>query len=222
MQITRKKIAMLAAEFLGTAVLVTIVLAVTRSNVGIPYFISIAVGLALAAMVLVLGNVSGAHLNPAVTIGLWSVRRVRAIPAIAYIAAQLLGGLAAYYLYSYLVNTTWEGTGKFDGRILMAEAAGALVFTMGWAAVMYQRYKGLRAAFVFGASLTLGLLVASTASIAAGVVSGGVVNPAVALGTQSWVWGTYVLGPVLGGIIGFNLYGLLFAPASELVEKSKK
>lgn len=218
----RKKIAMLMAEFVGVGVLTTVVLAVAQSNVGIPYFISSAVGLALVVLVLVLGNVSGAHLNPAVTVGLWSLRRIKTLPALAYVGVQLLGGIAAYYMYSYFVDATWENTGAFDARILVAEAVGALVFTMGIAAVLYQKHTGLQAAFTIGASLTLGVVIASTASVAAGVIGGGFVNPAIALGAQSWVWGTYVLGPILGGIIGFNLYALLFAPASELAEETQK
>lgn len=209
------------AEFVGTATLVTIALAVSQSNVGIPFFISMAVGLTMAVLVMVFGSVSGAHVNPAVTIGLLSLRRIKILPAIVYVAAQLLGGLAAYYLFTYFIGSTWENTGTFKAEILVAEAVGAAVFTMGIAAVLYQKYTGLQGAVVIGASLTLGLLVASIASVAAGVFGGGFVNPAVALGAQSWVWGTYVLGPVLGGIIGFNLYALLFAPAAELVKTEK-
>jgi glycerol uptake facilitator-like aquaporin len=58
------------------------------------------------------------------------------------------------------------------------------------------------------------------AILVAAAGSGGVVNPAVALGARSWVWGTFVLGPVLGGIIGFNLYSLLFAKSDVLVEET--
>lgn len=219
--ITRKRVAMLTAEFVGVAVLTTIVLAVAQSNVGIPYFISIAVGLALATLVLTLGRVSGAHLNPAVTIGLWSLRRIKTIPAIAYVAVQLLGGIAAYYMFAYFVDNTWSNTATFEARVLVAEAVGALVFTMGVAAVIFQKLEGLRAAFTIGASLTLGVLIASVASVAVGIFSGGFVNPAIALGAQSWEWGSYALGPVLGAIIGFNLYALLFAPATELVKVGK-
>lgn len=219
--VTRNKIAMLVAEFVGVGVLTTIALAVSQSNVGIPFFISGAVGLALAVLVLMLGNVSGAHLNPAITLGLWSLRRVKTLPAIGYIAAQLLGGLAAYYMFSYFVDSTWENAGTFDARILVAEAVGAFVFAMGWAAALYQKFTGLQQAAVIGASLTVGILIASTASVAAGVFSGGFINPAVALGAQAWVWGTYVLGPVLGAIIGFNLYALLFASAGELAASEK-
>ncbi|HSW99422.1 MAG TPA: aquaporin [Patescibacteria group bacterium] len=216
----RNKIAMLVAEFLGTGVLTAVVLSVSKSNIGIPYFVSMAIGLTLAALALVFGSISGAHLNPSITIGLWSARRIKTLPAIAYVAAQLLGGICAYLLYTYFVKTHWANGGKFESRVLVAESTGAFIFALGWAATVYRKLDGGKAAFVVGGSLAVGALVASAGS-------GGLLNPAVALGLRAWVWGTYVLGPVLGAIIGFNLYALLFAPGEALLEspldaKSKK
>lgn len=213
--LSRNKIAMLVAEFLGAGVLTAVFLAVSKSNIGIPYFVALGVGLTLAALVTMLGPVSGAHLNPAITLGLWSARRIKTLPALTYIVAQLLGAICAYLLYTYFVNSHWQNSGKFESRVLVAEATGAFVFALGWAATIYQRMEGARAAFTIGAALTIGALVAS-------VGSGGILNPAVALGARSWVWGTYVLGPVLGAIIGFNLYALLFAPADALVSPLDK
>jgi glycerol uptake facilitator len=204
---------MIMAEFLGAGLLTLAVLAVSKSTIGIPYFVAIAAGLVVATVTLTLGAVSGAHLNPIVTIGLWSLRKIKTVPAIVYIASQLLGGFAAYWLFTYLIGQTWPTSGEFEGKILVAEAAGAFIFALGWAAVVYQKFEPGKAAAVIGMSLMLAIVVSSAGA-------GGIVNPAVALGVKSWVWGTYVLGPVLGAIIGFNLYSLLFAPASALVEKT--
>jgi glycerol uptake facilitator-like aquaporin len=212
--LTRKRIAMIVAEFLGTALLTLAVLAVSKSTIGIPYFVSIAAGLVVAMATLALGAVSGAHLNPIVTIGLWSIRKVKTLPAIVYVAAQLLGGIGAYYLFTYFIGQTWTNVGEFEGRILVAEAVGGLIFSLGVAAAIYQKLEAGKAAALIGISLMLAVLVSAAGA-------GGIVNPAVALGVRSWVWGTYVLGPVLGAIIGFNLYSLLFAPAGALVEKTK-
>ncbi|HET7302405.1 MAG TPA: aquaporin [Candidatus Saccharimonadales bacterium] len=212
----RKKIAMVVAEFLGTGVLTLVVLGVSKSTIGIPYFIAIAAGLAVAAMTLALGSVSGAHLNPAITLGLWTTRKVKTLPTIVYIAAQLLGAFAAYWLYTYFIGQTWANTsGAFQGRVLAGEVAGTFIFSMAWAAAAYQKLSIGQAAAVIGMGLTLGI-------IAVAAASGGLLNPALALGTRMWVWSTYVLGPVLGAVIGFNLYALLFAPASGLLEGSKK
>lgn len=203
---------MILAEFLGTALLTLAVLAVSKSTIGIPYFVAIAAGLVVATATLTFGAISGAHLNPLVTIGLWSIRRVKALPAIVYVAAQLLGGIAAYFLFTYFVGQTFENTGDFEGKVLVAEAVGGFIFSLGVAAVVFQKLKGGLAAATIGMSLVLAVMVAAAGS-------GGIVNPAVALGARSWEWGTFALGPILGGIIGFNLYSLLFAPAAELAEK---
>jgi len=210
----KSKLAMIVAEFLGTGVLTSVVLSVSHSQLGIAYFIALAAGLVLIAMTFALGGVSGAHLNPAITIGLWSARRIRTLPAVVYIAAQLLGGICAYLLYTYFVNQHWPNSGKFDSRIMVAEVVGAFVFSLGWAATVYQKMENAKAAAVVGVSLALGIFIASSASA-------GLLNPAVALGARTWVWGTYVLGPILGAVIGFNLYALLFAPGESLLDRVK-
>jgi len=206
----RAKIAMVLAEFFGTAILTLVVLSVTRIQ-GSPFFVALAAGLTVAAMVLVLGKISGAQLNPAITLGLLTTRRIKALPAVAYAVAQLLGGWAAYGLYAYFVNAHIPNSGHFDSRVMVGEALGACVFAMGWAAQMYNRYEGGKAAFVVGGSLALGIIIAALASA-------GIVNPAVALGARMWGWGTYVLGPLLGAVIGFNLYAVFFAPVNALIE----
>lgn len=217
MLLERKKIAMVGAEFLGTAILTEVVLSVSKSNLGIPYFVALAAGLTIAAGTMVFGAVSGAHFNPIVTIGLLSARRVKPLPAVVYVAAQLLGAMAAYGLFVYLVvpEVKWPQPGHYSATVLIAEAVGGFVFSMGWAAAMYNKLEAGKAAFVTAASLIAGIVVAS-------VGSDGVLNPAVALGLHNWVWSTYVLGPILGAVIGFNLYALLFAPAASLVEAPSK
>lgn len=203
----RNKIAMLVAEFLGTAILTLVVLSVQRSTIGIAYFVALAAGLTVAAMSYIFSNVSGAHFNPAITIGAWTARKVKTLPALTYIVAQLLGGWAAYGIYTYFVNSSLQQIGgHFTARVLVAEAVGVFVFALVWAAVAAQKLN----ANLVGAGLTLGIVVASAASI-------GFLNPAVALGGRAWEiwgsmgWGTYVLGPVLGSIIAFNLYELVFS-----------
>lgn len=207
----RRRLAMLVAEFLGTGLLTLAVLSVQRSQLGLAYFVAIAAGLAVALLTYVLGNVSGAHLNPALTLALWTARRVKTVPALMYIAVQLLGAWAAYGLYHYFVNTDVQAVSQaFEGRILVAEAIGTMVFAMAWAAAAYNRFEEGRFATVAGLGFALAVIVASAASI-------GVANPALAEGVRAWEvfgengWGNYVLGPVLGAVIGVNLYGLLFA-----------
>jgi glycerol uptake facilitator-like aquaporin len=208
----RNKIAMLVAEFFGTAFLTAVILGVQRSTLGLPYFIALAGGIAVAYGMYAFGSVSGGQFNPALTIALWTARRVKTTAAILYIAVQLLGGWAAYAMYHYFVNTQVQAIHtSFSSRLLIAEAVGALIFGFGWAAAAYNRFENNKFATAAGLSFALGILIASAGSTAA------VVNPAVALGTRDWAWLTSVLGPVLGAVIGVNLYGLLFAPVEAVV-----
>ena len=213
----RRKIAMLVAEFLGTGLLTLVFLSVQRSTIGVPYFVALAAGLAVAMAVFVVGDNSGAHLNPAVTLALWTARKTGTIASALYIVMQLLGAWAAYALYTYFVNSSLQPIGgHYTGRVLVAEAVGTFILALGWAAVAYRRWLTGTNATVVGVSYALGIIVAAAAGI-------GLANPAVALGTRAWEiwgsmgWGTYVLGPVLGAIIAVNLYGLLFAPVEEVV-----
>jgi aquaporin Z len=89
-----------AAEFIGTFWLVlggcgSAVIAATFPNVGIGLLgVSLAFGLTVLTMVYAIGHISGGHLNPAVTIGLWTGKRIPASDLLPYIVAQVIGGIA--------------------------------------------------------------------------------------------------------------------------------
>ena len=127
---------------------------------------------------------------------------------------QLLGAAAAYWLFTYLYDGRLANVGEFDPRILLAEAFGTMLLAMGVAAAVFNNYKEGKSAATVGAVIVVAIMAAS-------IASAGLLNPAVALGVGSWVWGTYVLGPILGAVIGFNLYALLFAPAKEIIKVKK-
>lgn len=201
----RRRIATLVAEFLGTGVLTLLILSVQRSTIGVPFFVAMAAGLTLALMTLTLARTSGAHFNPAITLAMWTARKTSTVTALAYIAVQMLGAWGAFWLYKFYVNTPLQPVGgDFKTTILVAEAVGAAIFAFAIAGAMYQRFNAAVAATVAGLAYMIGIVAASSAAI-------GLLNPAVALGVNAWEWGTYVLGPVLGAIIGVNLYGMLFA-----------
>jgi aquaporin Z len=90
-----------SAEFLGTFWLVlggcgSAVLAAAFPNVGIGlHGVSLAFGLTVLTMAYAIGHISGCHLNPAVSIGLWAGGRFPANKLVSYIAAQVLGAIAA-------------------------------------------------------------------------------------------------------------------------------
>ncbi|HYH36381.1 MAG TPA: aquaporin [Candidatus Saccharimonadales bacterium] len=215
MRFGKKELAAYTAEFLGTGVLTLLVLSVQRSTIGVPFFVAIAAGLAVVVMSFAVAGTSGGYFNPALTLGMWTARKLSSVNTILFIAVQLLGAFAAFHLYSYFVgNPLQEVGGKFSGRVLTAEVVGTAIFAFGWAAAVYQRFSASVAASVAGLSLTVGIVAASAASI-------GILNPAVALGINAWVWGTYVLGPIVGAVIGVNLYSLLFATTGVPEAKSE-
>jgi aquaporin Z len=90
----------LAAEFIGTAWLVlggcgAAVLAAAFPQLGIGFLgVSLAFGLTVLTMAFAIGHVSGCHLNPAVSVGLWAGGRFKASELPAYIIAQVLGAIA--------------------------------------------------------------------------------------------------------------------------------
>ncbi len=198
----RNKIAMLVTEFLGTALLVVTILTVSRSGVGY----SLGMGLAMLMLVLVFGKHIVGYFNPAVSLGLWTAGRLNFFQTVGSIAAQFLGAFASWQLYEYLTGQELNQLtgGEFDAKILVAELIGAFVFSLGIAAVVYQAQAGLRWASTAAASLFLGVVAATVASL-------GLINPALALGVQAWDV-AYVVGPLVGGILGVNLYALLYAP----------
>lgn len=203
----RTQVAAVLAEFLGVAILTTVILAVSKSGVGFSLFIASAVGVTAGVFGMVVAAGSAPQFNPAVTLGLWTARKVPTPQAVMNIAAQFAGGFVALKLYQYLVNQPLNAiAGKaFDWRVLVAEAVGAFVLTFIIAAVVYQNYKGVRLAVAFGGAFFVGMMLAS-------VASNGIINPAIAVGLKSWSR-AYALGPLLGGIIGANVYAYLFAPA---------
>src|SRR5712691_218405 len=89
-----------SAEFLGTLWLVfggcgSAVIAAAFPNVGIGLLgVSLAFGLTVLTMAYAIGHISGCHLNPAVTIGLWTGKRIPASDILPYIVAQVLGAIA--------------------------------------------------------------------------------------------------------------------------------
>lgn len=205
MLLSREKIAPLMGELLGVFTLTFVILSVSKSAIGIPYFVAIAAGLVLAMVVIAVGKLSGAHINPAVTFGMWSVKQIGTLKALLYIAVQFMGAAFAWRLYTYLIDNSIPsiaGT-EFDWRIFTAEAVGTFIFTFGVAAALFQKQENSKFAATAGISLVLGIIVASS-------ISNGIINPAVALGVQSWSR-EYVIAPLVGGLVGVNLYAMLFA-----------
>lgn len=210
--LNKAKAVPVAAEFFGTGLLVSMILVLSNTT-AVSYFIATSAAVTLAAIVMMFGSVSGAHVNPAVTFGMWTARKMGTVRAISYIAAQLLGGLASWQLYQYLTNRTLSAKSvSFDTRIWVAELVGAAILSFAVAAVISKQADALNSALAIGTAFFVAIVVASTASA-------GYINPAVALGARSFS-GVYVLGPLVGGLVGVNLFYMLFG-VSEPKKASK-
>lgn len=114
------------AELVGTFIL-ALVATMTVVDVTPLY-----VGLTLAALVMTIGAVSGAHVNPAVTFGLWSMKKVKSIMLPFYWGAQLIGAMAAVVVAS-LISGSQLGLNfghflSFDWSVFAVEFIGATVF----------------------------------------------------------------------------------------------
>lgn len=216
-------------EFIG-AFLLTAVFMVVQGN---PLY----VGFALVTIVLIVGAVSGAHVNPLITIGAWVTRKIGNVRALVYIVAQILGAMLAYALLSAYVNGAAEvsqqaamygqvGAHIFEtakvpeGKewaILAAELLGSVIFAYAFAAAQRTQEK-LAAAFTIGFGLFLGLIVGGLGSAA--IIGGAaILNPATAIALQAFVnaegavqfWNIAIYGlvPLFGGVIGFALNELV-------------
>lgn len=207
--LNRRHVAALGAEFIGVMGLTLTLLAVGKSGVGYSLFLSGGVALAFVGLFLLVARLSGAHFNPAVTVGMWAARAVTTKRSVFYLAAQFAGGATAWALYTYLANQSLPTTAQaFDWRIMVAEGIAGMVIAMGVAAAYYQKYEGAQAALTIAAAIFVGTMVASLGS-------NGIGNPAIALGVNNWSW-AYVAGPIIGGIVGANAYLYLFAPVGAV------
>jgi aquaporin Z len=187
------------AEAIGTFALT---LAVGLSLAGdFPVSTPILAALTLGLFVYSIGHLSGAHLNPAVTIGAWSIKKISNEDAIGYIIAQFFGAAAALTLIGYTV-TLPAMTASTEVMIGVAEAIGALFFTFGIASVIYGKVSGHLSGLVVGGSLLLGI------AFAVLLGSNGLMNPAVAFGVKSFNL-MYIFGPIVGAVAGMQAYKYL-------------
>ncbi len=192
----------LASELMGTWVLASVALTVSGSGIA-GWFTALSVGFCLAVLVGTIGDKSGAHVNPAVTLGLWSLKKIETSKAVGYIVAQLAGGVLALATYHYLMDSeaAWSFAAEFDWRIFTAEMLGALVFGFGIASAVIGGLDKMQKAYTIGFSLFIGAVIASAAAA-------GFLNPAVALAADSLSW-AYLLGPLVGMVVGMQLYSVM-------------
>ncbi len=217
-----KEIKASLAELIGTFTLTFIgggAGALAGQNGGGIVAVALAHGVALMVIIYTWGAVSGAHVNPAVTLGLLVGGKVEVAKAIAYWIAQFLGAAAAGFLLLYLLGAE-TGLGKTLGslsespekidvaKVIVVEAVLTFflvcaVYSSGVAA-RNGNAVGLAIGFVLIADILMG-----------GALTGASMNPArtfgpaIALG-ELWYLPYYVAGPALGAVAAGLLQSLFF------------
>jgi aquaporin Z/aquaporin NIP len=203
--------------YTGTAVVVAAVL--ERPITGLPYdslAIPLAFGLVLVALVAALGHVSGAHLNPAITLGLAVTRKFPWNFVPAYIGAQLLGailaavatwitfGAEARNQVGLASPATGPGVGFLQAVLVEVFITFILVFVVISVATDDRAPAGV-APIAVGSALAAAIFIG-------GPTTGAAVNPARALGPIIVAWNNwdlaliYIIGPIIGGILAAVLY----------------
>lgn len=188
------------------------------SNLGIAF----AFGLGLALAITALGQVTGGHFNPAVSLGLAVARKFPPKEVVPYWAAQLVGGFVAVLAVAAVYSEravdsldTAPGVGISSGGALLLEliATGLFVLVICTVATDDRApWKGVMAPLLIG-------LFIFTAADAIGPASGGSFNPARSLDPVLYNWDfgkvwIYLVGPLVGGVIGGAIW-LLFGPAPK-------
>lgn len=209
----------LFAELVGTFLLAAVVIT-TQSQ---PIFVLFA----LAAIVLTVGNLSGAHVNPAITFGAWATRKISTWRGVGYIIFQVFGAMLAFVALNALLGGQPAQMNQLTGQTQAAQLFSATQLTSGkeWYAfaasvlglaiygfamsnALREKKERFAAAFTVGGGLFLGLMIAGSSAI---------LNPAVAVSLQaftnlkgsdalSFALLVYVVAPLIGAAIGFFLY----------------
>ena len=134
-------------EAVGTGVLTMVVALALAGTFPVP--VPVLAALTLGLFVYSLGHLSGTHINPAVTIGAWSIGKVSTDDAIKYVVAQFIGGGAALLVVGSLTVTATL-TMKADLATGLAEMIGAALFTFGIASVVYGKTPAVMSGVVVG------------------------------------------------------------------------
>lgn len=188
--------------------------------------IALAHGVVLAVVITATAVISGGHINPAVTIGVWIGRKIEGRMALIYIAAQLLGATVAAAFLAGLYPTgavdaaslgtpmLADGISIGTGIVIEAILTFFLVFAVFGTAV------DSRAPNLGGWAIGLVLVFAI---LAGGPLTGASLNPARTFGPAlvGGYWAghiVYWVGPILGGIVAAGIYSRLLMPKPDTAE----
>lgn len=215
----------LVAEIVGTFALIFIGAGSIVASGQDIVAVALAHGLAIALLVSALGHVSGGFFNPALTLGLWVTRRLDTLSTVAYIIAQLIGGvLGALALVVLLPDNLRDqvnlGTPLLGGGISFAQGVGIeLILTAFLMIAVFGTALDKRGPSIggFGIGLVLTMDI-----IVGGRFTGAAMNPARAFGpaVMDSTWDdhlVYWIGPIIGAVAAALLYHYVFADDADEV-----
>ena len=176
-------------------------------------------GLALAVVASALGAVSGAHVNPAVTFGLWIAGKIDLRTGVGYVLAQLIGGAAAGYALVALIGPIHPTVPALGADVTAAQGVGIEgILTMVLLLAVFGTAVDARGPKIGG--LAIGLAVFADILLG-GTLTGAAMNPARWFGmalwdgpnwANAWVW---IVGPLVGAAVVALLYRYLWLPAQD-------
>ena len=209
----------LLAEFVGTFVLLAGGCGAAAVNYRMPGVlgghagIAVAWGLIVAMIIFAIGHLSGAHINPAVTLAFASGRHFPWREVVPYWIAQLCGGVLGALAIAGLfgnesgLSLTQPHTVNVLTALVIETAITAILMLVAMAVATGTREQGVLAAVAFGITVTaIGFVM--------GPITGASMNPArslgpaVATGDYANLW-LYFVGPLVGGLLGVGIYMVL-------------
>ena len=207
-----KEIRKYLAEFIGTFVLVFVACGVAGQTGGSLGVTSVAFGLVIVAMAYSIGNVSGCHINPAVSIAMLCAKKMNLKDFIGYVVAQFLGAIAGAGVLMAVVGDAGKlGTNAlYNGNAISSfiiEAVLTCIFVLAILGVTSKKEFGGVAGLVIGGALTLVHLLGINFT-GTSVNPARSFGPALVAGNLSGIW-VFLLAPLVGGILAAVLYGFL-------------
>lgn len=211
------------AEFIGTFVLVffacgtAAVVSCNGADPNTAYLMTaLSFGLVIVAMAYSIGNISGCHINPAVSIAMLASRKMSVSDFVGYVVAQFLGAIVgAAVLMAFLGKESGLGANAlYQGdaiKSLIIEIILTFVFVIAILGVTSKVENGSVAGLVIGLSLTL-------VHILGIAFTGTSVNPARSFGPALFVGGealssvwVFIVAPLIGGVLAALVYNFLTA-----------
>jgi aquaporin Z len=212
----------LAAEAVGTFMLMASVLGAAFYSFGAPagaagiIGVALSIGITVMVMAYAVGQISGGHFNPAVTLGLVAGGRFEASKAVPYIIAQVIGACAACGIFSLVGHTGANFAANGYGELSMLKASLSQVFILETVLTAFFVLVIMGVTRANGPSLLAPLAIGLTLTaihLMSIPISNTSVNPARSFGSaiyaggealsQVWVfWAAPILGGIIGGLFG--------------------